>query len=94
MNEIIIGCFHAVILVSLINGTSHDSEKLVKTCFILITTAWALNIFVSLFNTTKTIVEKIKEFIEKKRSKVVQEKYINKTIDDGNNGDIKTFELN
>ena len=93
-NEIIIGCFHAVILISLINGTSHDSKLLAKICFILITTAWALNIIVSLFNTIKAIIEKIKGFFEKKRSNVVQDKYINKTIDEGNNGDIKTFELN
>jgi hypothetical protein len=98
-NEILIGVYHAVILVSFIEGTSYESQKLADTCITIITVAWALNIVISLFNTVKMIVLKVKDFIRKRKSKVTQEKYVNKTgselneHNDTNQQDIKTIEL-
>ena len=97
-NEIIIGIYNSCILVSFIRGEVEDSQKLANLCLQFIFVAWAMNIGVSMFNTAKNIVDRVKKCREKRRKKiakvyrldkttdvsVIQQKTINETIDMNN----------
>ena len=83
---------------SFIKGKIEESEKMANVCLQIIFAAWAMNIGVSIFNTAKTVVERIKKFREKRKMKianvyridkitevsVVQEKSIDETVDMNN----------
>jgi hypothetical protein len=92
-NEILIGVYHAVILVSLINGVSDKSKELTDICMKIILSAWILNIVISLSNTTKAVVEKIKDFLAKRKQKVTQDKYKTKTAPEPGDDDCKIVDL-
>lgn len=81
-----------------IRGKIEESERMANVCLQLIFAAWAMNIGVSLFNTGRTVVEKIKKCRERRKRKignvyrldkitdisVVQEKTIDDTVDMNN----------
>ena len=74
-----IGVYHAVILVSLIKGTADKSQELAELCMKIILVAWVLNMIISMTNTIKSIIDKIKGWLTKRRKNMIQNKYKGQT---------------
>ena len=92
-NEILIGIYHAVILVSLINGVADKSEELTDICMKIILSAWILNMVISMSNTVKMVVDKIKDILAKRRLKKTEDKYKTRTAPEPIDDDCKVAEL-
>lgn len=61
------------------------SENDANICIKLITAAWAMNIAISLFSTTLMILEKIRNYIKKKREEKMARIYRVKTVPENDN---------
>ena len=64
---------------SLIKGTADKSEELADLCMKIILVAWVLNMIISITNTLKSVIGKIKEWLDKRRKKMIQSKYKTRT---------------
>ena len=64
----------------MLKGNAHNSELFTDICLKIILTAWILNILISVTNTAKNIIGKVKEWIIKRRIKRNEEKYKTKTV--------------
>ena len=94
VNEVLIGIYHAVILVSLLEGTADRSKKLTGICMNIIIVAWVLNIVISMINTIMAVVGKIKELLKKRRLKQSENKYKTQTAPEPSEGPFKISEFN
>ena len=93
VNEVLIGVYHAVILISLLEGTAGRSKKLTEICMNIIVVAWVLNIVISMTNTVKTVVEKIRELLVKRRLRQSENKYKTRTAPEPTDGPFKISEF-
>ena len=75
VNEILIGLYHAVILVSLINGVSDKSKELTDICMKIILSAWILNMVISMTKTIRMVVLKIRDILAKRRLNKIEDNF-------------------
>ena len=94
VNEVLIGIYHAVLLVSMLEGTADKSKKFTEICMNIIVVAWVLNIVISMTNTVKAVVQKIREFIAKRKLEKSGDKYKTRTAPDPTDGTFKITEFN
>ena len=79
LNEIVISAYYVVLVVSESDGSLYESEFRANLCIYLVYSACALNFGCSLIVTVTNLIERIKQCLKKRRSRMRKQKYINKT---------------
>ena len=78
----------------MLEGTADNLKKFTEICMNIIIVAWVLNIVISMTNTIKAVVQKIRELIAKRKLNNSGDKYKTRTAPQPTDGTFKISEFN